>query len=166
MYSLYYIVFTVHCKLTLDTVKWQVVQYTPNNLVLRERVFRFAPPKYWRHYPLRRFTEGFYQFACIFAGKGCSFIWAPRIWRDRLIYIITKIQAINDSSTDINARTNAFSGRKCHCCVLRNFLATNEKLPQNTPQDTIEFKNIYYSRLNVKPSVKNLEKTTQKIYEK
>ena len=58
-----------------------------------------------------------------------------------------KKQAISDSSIDINARTNVLSGRKCHCCVLRNVLATNEKLPQNTPQEPIEFKNIYYLRL-------------------
>ena len=66
---------------------------------------------------------------------------------------------------DINARTNVLSGRKCHCCVLRNVLAANEKLPQNTPQETIEFKNIHYSWLKCQSTGKksrgNYRKSTK-----
>ena len=78
---------------------------------------------------------------------------------------MTKKQAISDSSIDINARTNVLSGRKCHCCVLRNALAANEKLPQNAPQETIEFKNIHYSWLKCQATGKksrgNYRKSTK-----
>jgi len=97
----------------------------------------------YRFYPARAIIN-LHAFS---VGKGWSFKRAPRMLRDHFIYIVTKKQARSDSSIDINARTNVLSRRKCHCCVVRNVLATNEKLPQNTPQEPIEFKNIYYLRL-------------------
>ena len=48
-------------------------------------------------------------------------------------------------------------------CVLRNVPATNKKLPQITPPETIEFKNIYYSKLKCLAAGKNLEKTAENI---